>query len=609
MGPSIDQKGESHRIYWQTWTGNSQPGSSSRRELVTSSAAVRLFPAARALDVTTLLRKTIQLPTLSEENSSLETDSLVLVGTLYSLPRDYVQFEHESLASEDFLSTKQTTDSFAVTVSTSLEPLVYTAHSRSDPFHVVRSLKPSDSPLDARDRMNMHLKHLQSHQVLGRTIISPKLQWYYVPALSPGLSTGSNSSLGSSENVPKIPNCIDLEGYATSMDDEGPETDEEDFDHQQDLETNLSQDMASRFAWIPQEDSNHTSVAMSPSRSQSADSRAEHEVFRKRSLTESRRLRELNLSRSSPQTMSGYLWKQSRRDRNVWRKVHSVLTDDYFWFVSRIHRRCGYAFSHHGRVRLTRALLLEPTADYAPLFRTPHAFEVVSARGASHTFRAADKATQKQWMEAISDRIVQSYENSLIEDADLIVTDESLARNRRWNATAVDPLLDTVRKETEEENDFYCKRLQLLLRWGLRVAEFKEICRYIFNTLPAKKPVVVTSPDNRRSSAANDRAAVSRTITLDPMDTVVGDMIRAAWESAVILLQEATSVVHLAQPTKSSHSVETHFRHVDYIITGRHQHTSTAGESTDNEPIFSHHEPPPIDLFDPLLAELQVFVR
>ena len=136
-------------------------GTLSRRELITSSAAVRISTAAKASDLTALLRQTLHLPPwgMSDQphQHQQQQDSLVLVETLYSLPRVYVQFEHELVnrsnnhgsapaASEALYDTNGSTA--ASTISTS----------GTDPFHVVQTVPPHASPLQARQKMDQYLQ-------------------------------------------------------------------------------------------------------------------------------------------------------------------------------------------------------------------------------------------------------------------------------------------------------------------------------------------------------------------------------------------------------------------------------------------------------------------
>jgi hypothetical protein len=713
---SSSNKGESHRIYWQQWLGPSvntngtaalpdNGGVKSRRDLITSSAAVRISPTgARAMDVTQLLRKTLNISSLSSLNSnaangngngnanpnSQEQDCLVLVGTLYSLPRDYVQFEHEQQQQQQQQDRQRFTHSQYAQPQQSQQPPPQQSqpHSHSDPFHVVRTLRPHDNPVFVRNRMAAHLQKLLDEAASGvvnttRTIISPKLQWYFVPAAT--------------ETASPIPNCIDLDGYCTSMEDDNDDEEEDDNDAHDGLDYQDEDDelddekdendcqtpkdesqslLLSRFPWLQavvDTSSVATAATQLPADTDERHRLAQQQQQRLRRVSkEERRYQELSSSQSSLRhyCMSGYLLKRSRRDPHVWRRVHCVLTDDYLWYVSRVYaytdgsnssdsnhgnsnhespRVAKYQtppMAKHGRIRLTRALLLEPAPEYAPLYRTPNAFEVVSAKGTSHVFRAASKSLQLKWIQTLSERIVQSYENSLLENAELIVADECLARNRRRTSTAVQPLWDAV-CASQDPSSVHTLRLGAILRLGIEVAEYRECCRHVQARMPAKNPVVVTTPRRASPTRSGDvqRTPPNAFVASEPMDPVLQDMIRTAWEHTAALLARVTHVALQVQsgPTdhkKPSRSIETQCRHIDYVITGRFRSSRSlngselattdsidtvsrrlpngssgggGGSSSSSNNMSStvganSHEPPPTDLFDSLLSELQGLV-
>ena len=611
-------KGESHRIYWQQYisskNGTSNQNNSdhkSRRELITSSAAVRIsHTGAKARDVTDLLRSTLKLGTnLSAAapftNSGDNQDSLVLVGTLYSLPRSHVQFQHEldghsnGDASADAGKESQAAvaSHTSPTHKESAVPVPSTYSSKSDPFHVVKSLAPNDDPLEVRRRMQDHLRELQEAAPVSRTIISPKLQWFFVPA------PNETNSL--------IPNCVELDGYCTSLEDE--ESDEDENDDEADDEKELSQKSStesfdnmvqSRFPWLCKEED------LTGQLSADVDQRGSLNRRGKRQDRLSQALSRQKAITLKSQCLSGYLWKRSRKDPQVWRKSYCVLTEDYLWSVSRIYESGEERFSKHSCIRLTRALLLEPSPDYIPLFRTPFAFEVVSGKGISHVFRAANKPMQTRWIEALSSRIVQSFENSLIDHAELIVADECLARNRRLAQHAVDPLWKVLQKEEHQKaervgesiaDDFATchqrnEKIGVVLRWGMQVAAYRECCRHIQSMLPAKNPVVASSSPSSKTR--------SDSMTSEAVDPMVQCMIQTTWRRAAELLARATHVATQIQP-KLSRSVETQCRHVDYIIHGRFRANGGGDGSNGDSPAGDHHDAPPVDLLDPLLTELQ----
>jgi hypothetical protein len=568
----MKSKGESQRIYWQQWLSSKHQNS--RRELITSSAAIRISPdAAKAKDVTKLLRDTLKLSSFHEDGYQ---DSLVLVGTLYSLPADYVQFEHETPRASP-------RDGSSVTVISS---------SQSDPFHIIKTLAPEDNPLATRDKMMQHLKQVQERAPASGPKISPKVQWYFVP---------------SSSSESPIPNCIELDGYCSSIEEDCLESDddssvnnqtEKDDTSNSDDAALLFNDPDLMFARCPFLNTEETPGTDASSH------------LDKRSDQEFRRYNQLSQSMPAGACISGYLLKRSNVDPHVWRRVHCVLTGDYLWYVSRVPY-CSATTTgtriakKHGRIALDRALLLEPTSDYknSPLYRIPNSFEVVTSRGTSHAFRATNTALQRHWLRALSTKILDAFENSLMAHAELIVADECVARNKRFSSFAVKPLWD--------EDDRNNPLLVNVLRLGMEISEYREQCRHVKAFLPAKKPVVVMSESPRKRSTDHEQAPP------EPLDKETKQLVQAAWDAATSLLARCTHVaVQLHNDDHNKHisrSLETLCRHVDYVITGQHRSLSSQGnfESNNGGGKGSRHDqdPPPMDLFDKLLAELQSLVK
>ncbi len=516
------KQGESQRIYWQQWLGTNY----TRRDIITSSAAIRINPdAAKAKDVTQLLRDTLKLSSLQSDDD----DSLVLVGTLYSLPKDYVQFEHEP-------------------------PLEST-----DPFHLIKTLRPEDNPLATRDRMMEQLKRLQDQAPSPSSTISPKIQWYFVP----------------SKRTSPIPSCIELDGYCTTMEEEESEEEEEEEEGETD-----TQEGEEYYDW-------DLLLSRCPFLEEPKLCKPRKQVRRFFQLCQ------------VPHSCSGFLLKQSSTDPHVWRKVHCVLTDDHLWYTTRVRYpsspstdslRMGKS---HGRIALARALLLEPNTEFtaSPLFRVPHSFELVNSRGTSHLFRAPNRTLQQQWIQALTTKIMESFENSLLDQAELIVTEETMARNRRFSTVAVEPLVQST------DSSLYLSMIQSsVLRLGMDICEYRELCRHVQAILPAKQPIVAVESG---TSAVQDR------------DAITLPQIQLAWESAAKLVDRAAHVAlevqqyvhHQTQrPISLSHSLETHCRHIDYVLTGQHRPLGSPKSEGEKQ------SPPPMDLFDLLLSELQSLV-
>ena len=692
------------------------PSTRSRRELITSSAAVRIAPhGARAKDVTDLLRQTLIQKDNRNGSQHLSTDpddqdSLVLVGTVFSLPKEYVQFEHErpypySLypiqTSPYSSSTQQHSSQFSYTSTTSINGNGTTAtapgrSSSSDPFHVVRTLQPDEDPLLVKEALLEYLEWLQESSPIKtlRTIIRPQVQWFYVPGslrLHENTSTTTTTSSMISRTLESIPNCIELDGYCTSMEDDDTESENDDDDDESDQGDSEEEDdgplqntdaisksssqarLLRQFPWLLQDeqdtdDNNDGDKEEEPTQTvrlpADIDCRRQERRFYRLLQDTSSGATYSSLGPGGMKTncLSGYLLKRSKSDRHVWKRVYCILTNDHLWFVSRMYNKSyetsidGGTTSHaktpsssseqrsprhhhvqyakHGRIRLTRALLLEPAANYAPLYRTPFSFEVVSANGTSHVFRTSNKRLQLLWIRSISDRIVQSFENSLLEQPEMIVADECSAKSRRVIAGTVEPLWEacvnaTTALTTSPTNDEDVitdtssavatplpfpttgNPVGAVLRWGLQVADFRENCRCTHYLLPAKSPVVASSSSNRsqpRRSPTNIDDTLS--MTPEPIDPIVQDMIRSCWDQATALLARGTHIASYFQPHRLPSSLETLCRHIEFVITGHFRPVNGSNGTdetvTSSTRPFSNRSPPPIDLLDHLLAELQL---
>jgi PH domain len=672
------------------------------------------------------------------QNGGTETaqDSLVLVGSLYSLPRNYIEFEHETQhvtnnSRQAVTKPEETTkvNSNGVnnhigsngnnSVSNNTHIHIINKHninSRtsssmntfSETFNVVRTLEPQECPLAVRDRMleyiqdqlRQRIREYASSSTKPAATLTPNLQWFFVP------QTGINWS---------IPNCIELDGYATSLEDDESdyEEDEDDLDDMSDEaeyklqrqsldKMSIPQWTSQQFPWTSTNPSSKAERSSSSMLAMNGEATSSHlpvdpvarEALLDRYHLEYDRRQQLsqNMAVLPGCTISGYLLKRSRHDRHVWRKVHCVLTIDHLWYVSRLYsfpydrvtenggsnsdngssRKSPLRFARHGRIRLTRALLLEPNAEYAPLFRTPYSFEVVATDGTSHVFRARNKQLQTRWIQTISDRIVESFENSLLRQSELILADEALAMSRRRSTLSVQSLwkvtnaasqtlsstshasvASTANSHADDRhhvavNGILGEVSAMVLRWGLKVADYRETCRYIQGILPAKAPVFAVTPrqptpshDRKQlqqqhhdhqhtntqshSSQSTDRHTSNNNnnnTVQEPLDPYLQQLIKSAWVDATDLLHEAIEQWSFYQEKyqhakeemhrKSMRGVETLCRHIDYVITGKHSWEGLLGTQHEHDTKQSSNanhqhqrDPPPITLFDGLLAELQ----
>ncbi|CAB9513988.1 expressed unknown protein [Seminavis robusta] len=704
--------GESHRIYWQQWPSSKSLATTtlSRRDLITSSAAIRISSnGARAKDVTKLLCETLNLKTPEAESDdndnnqkndasttpswdvvqeAWEQDCLVLVGTLYYLPLQYVRFEHERLdnanksqfGNSDEVSVRSVaTDNNNNTNSRDKRRPAVAAFTRSDPpFHVIKTLSPSDNPTEQRNRMMDQLKRVLEDSAAAfastngarrATSVSPKLQWYFVP--------------GTNHPSSPIPSYIDLDGYSTSLeDDEEEDDDESDLDdsssdannssnhsqQQQHSKQDALSTVMSNKSNLPEPETSSDTLPIESPTTTTAQDASEKTMSEKDRIFKKERQRyfELTMCQSSLQhdCVSGYLLKQSIADPHVWKRVHCVLTDEHLWYISRIHTRLDntttctslsgsnneeeeekkqqspqpefYSYAKHKRIGLTRALLVQPSKEKpkSPLARTPFCFEIVDATGVPHRFRASSLDNYKRWVASLSARIVQSYENSLLEHAELIVGDETTARSKRMMNVAVEPLWEqqqqytmlsttTSARQSQQHPHDNPRHLPMddptlqILRFGIEITEYREQCRHISAILPAKYPVLAMTENatpelKRNSSGGSSISNSSNKNGAFRLDSKTQALIKGAWDEAVRLGSYATKLAVALQSggtSKMPRCLETICQHLEYVITGNlrggPKSSSSSSSSKQGKPDNTRQYPPPIDLFDQLLAELQ----
>ena len=462
----------------------------------------------------------------------------------------------------------------------------YTLQQQHAPFHLIQTLQPTDHPWKMRQcmqerienysKMSLMNEHNMLQQQQHRTIISPKLQWFYVPDTT----------------KETIPNCIELDGYATTLEDDDEDTDspvhhpsrEDDFSPRESLqlESKLTMLFPDRF---------QDQMQVSTAKNQHHFQRAQREARKKSELQ--------SLLNNSPSSIlfTGFLMKQSTKDPHVWRRVHCILTHESLWYVTRIYsfyenqtEHCKYA--KHFRIKLSDALLLEATDDYSPLYRIPYAFELVSGAGKSYIFRANNHKVVAQWTIRISEQIVEAFENSLMDQAQLLISDETKARNRRIENAMQESIMghSSSHRSTAVLDAETQLRLFLL---GIKVVSYQERCRYIKSVLPLKGPVVV-------NSANGSMGRETQVYDLPALSAQAREMIQTAWDEANGIFDWASANIlgklSSSDEDSSRHTraLGIHFRYVQQILSSRE--TSVSSKNT---------ELPPMDLFDLLLSELK----
>ena len=390
----------------------------------TTSAAVRLTSKATTRAVCHLLRGKFGLPPIAvddDDEEDVEVDALVLVGTFLS-PRGYVEFEHEKIDSRQV----ELDEGFNCIVDPAAQvglheeeaASVTTSGSRSKaredlcPFHVVRTLRSHERPLDVRDAMLASLsKRSQcAQQEMGKKVTERNftLKWHFVP----GSALGSCIAHNNSAKIHAIPSFVDLDDYCSEVE----EMDDAPGAEAGDGGTSNNQ------------------------------------------LTQERRSIELLSNLNDPFAASGYLLLQSSNDPFVWRRVFVVLTDDHLWYIQRRkpvklpnlgnmsvrvgrHRKIGLhgALLDYGSTDHFRAVRVNEGSKFGGYFssslgsRMPNTFRVVSNES-TLTFRAFSTDSYRVWIHSISDRIRQRSCTCLMDLASVIAEEET--RRRQMTAVA-----------------------------------------------------------------------------------------------------------------------------------------------------------------------------
>ena len=390
-----------------------------------------------------------------------------------------------------------------------------------EPYNIVRTIRPNENPLSVRDDVVRSLMgRIRKAEIdLGlaprhdNQLPTPQVRWFFQPSLSAGSKTKNVSG------------CIDLDGYCSGVDDDcgGSDTEMEDTNTQkasdltepQKEQTDSEDDSAKVERWWakgptelkdakPYVYRRRRGTDTTGCSNMTAEGEAEALLSdeRHRLAILSRYMASLNHNNS----MCGYLLKRSKRDYNVWKSVHCVLTEDCLFWVTRMkapgetystkdeggahHHTNGHSYSavnpttpprsssvvskrahfspsnvrlrahrigRHHMIQLSSTLLVESDPQSAnPLASVPNSFEIICPSGSHHVFRVPSpsisglslastamdpRATYRNWVAAIGDRIVRCFDNDGMEHAELIGSEESAARWERTAALTVGPVL------------------------------------------------------------------------------------------------------------------------------------------------------------------------
>ncbi|OEU11361.1 hypothetical protein FRACYDRAFT_245759 [Fragilariopsis cylindrus CCMP1102] len=183
-----------------------------------------------------------------------QTDSLVLVGTLRSIPNDYVRFEHEQVVHQmmqhntnqfQFQQQQQDEDNGNDDDNDEEEKIKKKESTNNNngisisdyctgqDFHIMKTLDEEDNCLSLLDRMKNHLHQRQqdidndrsnnthNSDIRRRPTIAPQTRWYYVPNII-------TQQQQQQQQPPIMYSCLELDGYVTSLENEEEEENDDD---------------------------------------------------------------------------------------------------------------------------------------------------------------------------------------------------------------------------------------------------------------------------------------------------------------------------------------------------------------------------------------------
>lgn len=397
----------------------------------------------------------------------LNEDVLVMVATCY-VPKTYVQFEHEEYSFSQQQGGNSSASHTALKPSNSLDSTATRqgeANNNSsfliEPLNIVETLLPSEIPLQRMDDLLSYTDRLQDIveiEVFGKKRTSkktrkpPLIHWFFIPKHD--------------NQIPKA--AINIDGYCTEA------FDGSDYDEENDKHENLKREQKkddSVPSW-----KNEIIEYNSDKTTHQQQSRLERErhLFKVLSTFE---------AINSNDNTSGYLLKQSHKDKNVWKKVHCVLTENQFYHVSRVKnfgKNNSTRIGEHGIIDLNGTLLLESMID-SPLSGLPNTFQLTTKEGNVHVFQAGSKSAYTKWSHCLSDRIVLCQEYSSFATTDSIISSEIKSRQKKYEKFLLAPLelLSDDSPMTSSNNGETKSQVNALMTLGLQIAVYKEQCRRV----------------------------------------------------------------------------------------------------------------------------------
>ena len=427
---------EPHRVYIQKKHPN-------KHCITNNSTAIRFTDTTVAQDVTDLIRSKLGLKrksrrsaTTNEDQNISNTnnryfngDKLILVGIITGLQRNVIYFEAEHLLGKQqrqrqHLVEREDDDDDKIS-------------SRVDPINIVRTLLPTDNPLHVRDEMIKHLRkrqsmfktsrnsHSRSHHSNAnnkqkqQNVHHTMTMWFFQP--------GDDKTVdGNDKDQESYLDYVELNGYCSGMDDSSVSSNECSTDDDDDnLEESPKSSNDSNKIQFWNEGDYGYSCLLSSSSSSTPHKNKKYPLSKERYYHD-RCIQSIENSTSNKSKnfyKEGYLYKRSRLDPNIWKKVYCVLTQTDLWYISRVilSKNNKTKKQKYRHISLSNALLI-PNNTTSTI---PNKIEICTARGDVYYFRTAnDENIHKFWVEAIENYIKICSENSYLHLAELIMSEE-----------------------------------------------------------------------------------------------------------------------------------------------------------------------------------------
>ena len=406
---STKPRQEPHRVYIQKRNSNDN--------ISNNSTALRFTDTTLAKDVTNLIRSKLGLKRNNNEmkvtSRYYNGDKLILIGIITGIQHNAIYFD------VDHLMDRQ-------------QRQVVEDDTRGNPINIVRTLLPTENPLQVRDEMMKHLRQRQltlkncgtlttttrSYHPNSSTNKHPKQQnahtmtmWFF----QPGEDIASDH-----KDTETYLEYVELNGYCSGMDDSSVGS-AECMDDDSIISPKAQHDTNTIQFWN-EGDYGYSFLLSSSSKKKYPLSKERYYHDRCVQSIENHTKNTGNTSKHFYK--EGYLYKRSRIDPNIWKKVYCILTQEELWYISRVitcknnkTKKQKYRY-----ISLSNALLIPNNNSSSDTI--PNKIEICTARGDVYYFRTADENSCKFWVEAIENYIQICSENSYVHSAELIMSEQ-----------------------------------------------------------------------------------------------------------------------------------------------------------------------------------------